>query len=234
MQVTSKVGEIGINKRGEKMTIVEYVSCTNIKARFDNGYITNRISYGNFKAGSVRSSSALPKGDKCRSTWLNMITRCRESWQKSNPTYIGCKCSDEWLVFGNLEKWYNENIYETDEPLQLDKDILYPNNKIYSADTCALVPRSINLIFTKRQASRKGVYPMGVIFNKKTGKYQAHCGVGTCTTKKLGLFNTTTEAFNAYKDFKEYSVKNLAYKYSESIPETVYKALLAYQVNIED
>lgn len=35
--------------------------------------------------------------------------------------------------------WTNK--YECDERLYIDKDILYPGNKVYSPDTCLLVPQ---------------------------------------------------------------------------------------------
>ena len=74
-------------------------------------------------------------------------------------------------------------------------------------------------------------------------------GVNWCKTKKafkaqvcknkgkqehLGLFNTEIEAFNAYKQAKEAFVKEQATKWKSQIGERVYKALMNYEVSIDD
>ena len=47
------------------------------------------------------------------------------------------------------------------EDKELDKDLLIYQNKIYSPETCVLVPTYINSFMTKRQNAR-GLYPLGV------------------------------------------------------------------------
>ena len=50
----------------------------------------------------------------------------------------------------------------------------------------------------------------------------------------LGLFNTEIEAFNAYKQAKESFIKEQAEKWKSQIDERVYKALMNYEVSIDD
>ena len=52
--------------------------------------------------------------------------------------------------------------------------------------------------------------------------------------KTLGYFNTIEEAFNAYKNFKEKYIKQVANEYKDYIPIELYNALLNYQVEITD
>ena len=50
--------------------------------------------------------------------------------------------------------WSDENKYKCGERLHIYKDILYPGNKIYSPDTCILVPQRINLLFMNKPNKR--------------------------------------------------------------------------------
>ena len=48
----------------------------------------------------------------------------------------------------------------------LEKDIIKPDNKVYSPDMCLFVPQEVNALFTLSCKSR-GEYPIGVSWNKK-------------------------------------------------------------------
>jgi len=52
--------------------------------------------------------------------------------------------------------------------------------------------------------------------------------------KHLGCFSTAKEAFLAYKNFKESYIKQVAEQYKSQIDPRAYKALLEYEVNIDD
>ena len=52
--------------------------------------------------------------------------------------------------------------------------------------------------------------------------------------KGLGYYDTPEDAFNAYKQFKEKYIKQVAYKYKDKIPDKLYKAMYEYKVEIED
>lgn len=75
--------------------------------------------------------------------------------------YIGCSVDEEWLNYDNFKKWWDENYYELpNEKTCIDKDLLIPKNKIYSKDTCVIVPNSINLAITltKNKNGYSGVF----------------------------------------------------------------------------
>ena len=82
-----------------------------------------------------------------------------------------CKVCDEWLTYSNFEKWFNKNYKEGQ---QLDKDILFEGNKLYSPETCCFVPSDINTMMITRQ-TKKSCLPTGVS-EVKSGKYQAVSG----------------------------------------------------------
>lgn len=165
--------------------------------------------------------------------WRDMLRRCFDMEYKENlPTYDTCTVCDEWLNFQNFAKWYYDNYYVIpDERIELDKDILIKGNKLYSKDTCVFVSHAINSLFTKRTNCR-GKYKIGVSF--VNGKYKASCHDGTKKRKNLGTFSTEHEAFLAFKEFKEKHIKEIAEKYKEYIPQKLYRALYAYEVQIND
>lgn len=77
--------------------------------------------------------------------WFSMFSRCyNEKYQEKQPTYIGCSVSEEFWNFQNFAEWYNEKKYVCNYPLELDKDLLYEGNKIYSPSRCCLLPKEIN------------------------------------------------------------------------------------------
>lgn len=100
-------------------------------------------------------------GDKCRiySKWYDMIKRVKsERYLEKYPSYEGCSVSDEWKRSSDFKRWMSSQIWEG---LELDKDILFPGNKVYSSKTCCFVPKYLNYLFLARDSCR-GEYPLGV------------------------------------------------------------------------
>ncbi|AFC21631.1 HNH endonuclease [Cronobacter phage vB_CsaM_GAP32] len=59
--------------------------------------------------------------------WVGMIKRCYSTrHQIANPSYIGTTVSDDWKLYSNFEKWYNENYIDG---FYLDKDIIGGSKK---------------------------------------------------------------------------------------------------------
>jgi hypothetical protein len=77
--------------------------------------------------------------------WAAMFERCYcQKYLKIRPTYIGCKVSDDWHNFQNFAEWWDTQYYESG--WHLDKDLLVSGNKIYSKDSCSLVPNEVNML----------------------------------------------------------------------------------------
>lgn len=160
--------------------------------------------------------------------WYNIIVRCKN---EKYPTYLKCDVCKEWEIFNNFKNWYINHYYEVEnEKMCVDKDILYKHNKTYSPQTCCIVPETLNMILTNRYRFR-GHLPVGVTF--KDGKYMSKCKIDS-KDKYIGLFDTSTEAFNAYKNVKEKHIKEMAEKFKSKIPINVYNALMNYTVEIND
>ena len=233
------------------MEVIDYNTVKNIIVKFEDGYITN-ASWGQFCEGNVRNPydksiygiGYLGKGNHKAyintkkatdqyKTWFSMMNRSYSSkYHEKQPTYKDVTVSEEWHNFQNFAKWYDENFYKTGEDrMCLDKDILIKGNKIYSPSTCLFVPQNINKLFTKRGRER-GELPIGVY--KRKGKYRADCSDGNGNKINIGEFNNYLEAFEAYKQYKETLIKQIAERYKDEIPEKLYKALITYEVEITD
>lgn len=138
--------------------------------------------------------------------WKNMLERCYDKKRHAkNPTYIGSTVSESWLTFSNFKKWMESQDYLGKE---LDKDIIVPNNKHYSPETCVFVTSEINLLLTDCGATR-GKYPIGVSFSKGNNKYVAQCSVNS-KHKNLGYYNTPEEASQVYNKFKVNHIRKVA------------------------
>lgn len=250
----SRVGETRVNNFGSKIIITKYRNARDIDIYFpEYEWTAEHKTYQDFKNGSAKcpyerrtygvgyigegqfSSRENGKKTKLYNTWTHMLTRCYDpKYHEKKPTYIGCSVCEEWHNFQNFAQWYEENYYEIPgQRMQLDKDILVKGNKVYGPDTCVFVPQNINSLFVKSDNIR-GDLPIGVCYNKQGKKYQAQCSTGTGKTKNLGLYNTPEEAFNAYKEFKEALINKIANNYIEDIPFELYRAMINYEVDIDD
>ena len=249
-----RTGEERVNKFGSLIKIKKYRNNKDIDVYFiEYDWTIKHISYDNFLKGRVKcpyerriyshgyigegpyNSKANGKTTRSYIVWHDMLNRCyNSSYQEKNPTYIDCTVCDEWLNYQNFAKWYEENYYEIENKrMHLDKDILVKGNKIYSPKTCIFAPIDINILFIKNDTIR-GDFPIGVYYNKLRKKYVSQCKIGANNIKFLGHYDTPEEAFQAYKQFKENYVKQIANQYKGCIPEKLYYAMYEYEVEIDD
>ena len=218
------------------------------KGKCKNPFFASVFGYGYLgidKKGSVPKMSEFKDGKWCSTweynKWNAMLQRCFDNKLKEKyPTYKDVTCCDRWLCFANFledfEILKQEHNWNVDEKLNLDKDILHKNNKVYSLENCILVPDYINFLFIKSDAKR-GDYPIGVSYRKDRKKYQALCHVNG-KLKGLGYYSTPLEAFNAYKIAKEQEIKRVAddcvSKGYITQDSRLYNAMINYQVKIDD
>ena len=251
---TDRTNEKRTNNQGLNMEIIEYKSCMECLILFEDGYKVIG-TYDSFKKGNVRNPnykkpyiktrtnlvygvgiSDLPSIDENGKTlnsyskWIRMIERCySEKYHQKYPNYIGCEVCDEWKLYSNFKKWYDDNFYEVDnEIMHLDKDILFKNNKVYSSNTCIFVPQKINCLFAYRKKTTKNI--RGV---ECTGiKYRVRVYDDKNNPINLGLYDTEEEAFNVYKTYKEEYIKKVADEYKDKIPKKLYEAMYLWTVEM--
>ena len=181
---------------------------------------------GEFKLRHMRSKT------KEYQAWSNMLARCySKNYKERNKSYLGCYVCDDWIYFQKFARWYKDN-YPTDgNSYQLDKDLIIPGNKIYSPDTCVFVSQSVNK-FTTDSAMTRGIYMIGVNFDKSRGKFLAKCkNPISRKTENLGRFLDQLDAHKAWRKRKS----ELAFELSKTQKNPkVSKALLNYKRDIDN
>lgn len=142
------------------------------------------------------------------STWEGMITRCYSiKFQERWPTYRGCSVSEEWLTFSVFKNWMETQDWEDK---QLDKDLLFEGNKVYSSETCVFVSGMVNT-FTLDCGTSRGEWPIGVTWDKRENKFVSRCrNPFTKKTEHLGYFSCEQEAHKAWLTRKLELAKELA------------------------
>jgi len=144
--------------------------------------------------------------------WTEMLKRCySDKFHSIRPTYIGCSVSKEWLTFSNFKKWMEKQDWKNKD---LDKDILFINNKVYSKNTCVFIKRELNNLLNTHEKD-KGKYPTGVSKNTLGNKFAAKIRIKG-KLKHLGSFNTIEEAFITYKKAKKVYILTTALIYKTS------------------
>lgn len=254
-QKDERIGEEKLNCQGCSMKIVEYNGYANIIVEFQDEYKTRiKSNYSTFTKGAIKNPY-YPSvfgvgiiGNKHKSringlytkeyrAWQNMLARC---FTETYETYDDVICCEEWLFFDNFYEWLHsqENFdkWYNGDKWAIDKDILVKGNKIYSSETCCLVPNSVNILFLTRKKSR-GDLPIGVHYKEYAKKYMAYCNNGKKGSHDyLGLYKTKEEAFLTYKNHKESKIKHIATEefFKGNITKKCYNAMLNYKVEITD
>ena len=96
------------------------------------------------------------------------------------------------------------------EDNQLDKDLLFEGNKVYSTETCVFVTQTVNS-FTTDRVNDRGEWPIGVYWNKGANKFKSQCrNPLTKKNEHLGLFTCEQEAHEAWIKRKLELAKELA------------------------
>ena len=249
------VGKVCKSLNSGDFKILKYNDARNVEIQFVNTGFETSVQLTNLRNGKVKdpySPSVFGVGvlgtkypskvngvqTKEYVLWCHMLTRCySDEFKKKQPTYEGCEVSDKFKSYEYFYEWCHSQIgFDNDgngNQFQLDKDLLVKGNKIYSESTCVFLPREINQLLTRREASR-GKHLIGVSWNKTNKAFRAMVNKNKGKREYLGLFNTEIEAFKAYKKAKESFVKEQANKWKSQIDPRAYNALMNYEVDIDD
>lgn len=255
-----RLGNKNLNNQGYCMKVIEYNNARDVVVEFQDQYKAQvHTDYRMFETGMVRNpyhphiydvgitgnKFYIFKNNKILkeyNTWRKVLERSFDQKTKEkHPTYKDVTCCDEWLLYENFYEWLHEQPnferWLNGDRWAIDKDILVKGNKVYSPNTCCLVPQRINSLFTKHDKNRNNL-PIGVDKISKD-KYRAQCGDFLSKNKKninLGYYSTPDEAFQAYKQYKENYIKQVAQEEYEkgNITKRCYEAMMNYEVEVTD
>lgn len=156
--------------------------------------------------GVAKKDIKTEKGDKCYTTWRDMLRRCYDKkYHIKKPTYKDIKVCKKWLTFSNFKKWFDKNyrfdLEEKGIKLQLDKDLLKENSKIYSPKTCVFIPDRVNSFIRDIQTRENNTSGYtGLSYDKKTSKWYVRItDFYTHKNISLGLFENKNMAVKAYE-----------------------------------
>lgn len=242
-EIIDRTGEIRKNNKGTDMRIMLYRSYNEIDVEFlDKFHYVTTTTYSNFKRGQVRNpyditvngvgyigdgeyktKKSPQRHTDAYNTWVTLLYRCY--CDETTVYYKESEVCQDWLCYQNFAKWYETNQYKVKGRLHLDKDILFPGNKMYATDKCLLVPQRINMLFVNQSNNR----------NLPNGIRKASKGfLAKYNNKELGIYNTVEEAYKVYSQKKKEEIVKIANEYKGVIPQKVYDALLKYEFDIHN
>lgn len=134
--------------------------------------------------------------------WHGILRRCySEKFHNYNPCYIGCEISKEWTKLSIFKMWMESQDWVNKE---LDKDLLFPGNKIYGSDKCIFIPHNINSFLTYG-TSKINKFPLGCHHKKSTNKFISRIEINN---KKiiLGSYSNPMDAHRAWQRQKIKSI----------------------------
>lgn len=155
-----------------------------------------------------------------------MLQRCYSpKSHEKNPNYKGCSVCKEWHTYSKFETWFLSQPNHARVGYELDKDLLANSktNKIYSPQTCCLLPKELNamIVFSSRDYAD---LPSGV-YKPDKGKYFISYG-------GKASFSDKEEAHKEYLRRRKQAINTTANRLFEGglIEERVYSALLNYKI----
>lgn len=242
------VGDVFTSKKGDKCRVVNYIASNKIEVEF-YGHKRSKAFYssGDLKRGNIKDPympricgvGYLGVGDikpwengkatEVYIVWSGMLKRCysQQSMIKAGlKSYIGCYVCDDWLCFAVFAKWYTEH-ESYGLGYEIDKDLMVRGNKVYSPETCCMLPSQLNTIISVKSGRNSSGY-VGV---SKTynGKYLACVSIDG-KERKLGVRNSAEEASKDYVKAKESRVKEKALEWRDKIGKREFDALMGWKV----
>lgn len=244
---------------GSLCTVVEYLDSRNVKVVFDGfecdgfdgvfvqksklieGNVKNRLRRSVYGVGFIGygeySSKKNKSIDPAYSSWKSMIKRCYDIKSNFYGIYggAGILVSESWHNFQNFAIWFYSQCPKPGVKYNIDKDVYSKIDKVYSEETCIIIPFSANQLFNT-QSSRRANLPIGVFEMGSVEKpYRAHLSI-MGLLHIIGTYPTVEEAFAAYKAQKERYIKSVASDlyYNGSINGKAFNSMINYEVNIDD
>lgn len=226
-------GDKFVTNQGYTVEVIEYLSEQEIYIKFEGKDFTLKTNATGLKRGGVENpyhksikgvaylgelSNKAPKYNVIRNRWMHMLRRVY-SEDLNFSSYADCKICEEWHNFSVFYEWVMGETGGKLKGLDLDKDVLSINGKIYSPSTCAFIPTSLNKRLTRLEVKSGGWYDA---FGKRWRT------VEKCleTNKDVYIKHTDKEAADKYYvEMKASRILRLAEDFKDQISEIVYQGM---------
>lgn len=209
-------------------------SCKNKLTSVNSSFRSEKLTYGKGVMDlDMNLFDDFSRYRKIKNLWIDMLERCYSN-REAFKSYRDCEVSESWYKCSNFFADIRdmENYQMLFDGWHLDKDFVSKSCRLYSKDTCCILPKEINMFIASSRAIR-GKYPIGVTFDKSRGKFTASASRNGKHVS-LGRYNSTVEAFEKYKSYKENELKVIADKYKSVLCSKSYNAVYNYKVEITD
>ncbi len=218
-------GTIFTNSTGDKYIVDEYNNKENVKVHFLDEH---QYSCNTFRSVIVTSGPKNPytpgkfggyvgdgqygrKNDPVvYNVWNHMLARIYDSksgFYSNVYSYKSDTICGEWYNFQIFAQWYYDYLSKLNSGFKyhLDKDIYQwgLKSKVYSPDTCCLLPDHLNLGLSVYENPRTNL-PTGVVL--QGGRFYPNIK----SSKKSGGFDSPDEAFEIYRSEKLKAIKEQA------------------------
>ena len=150
--------------------------------------------------------------------WNGMFSRISKQSAYSDVTVC-----EEWQDVNNYIEWFKDNWIDYDGRVDVDKDLIGKNSKIYSPETCCIIPHEINIgIRIVNKAESGGI----LSWDKKRQAYKVRMKVHTrhINTQRKKY----KDALDLYFEKKDEFVKAMAEDFKDVIDKRAYNALMKY------
>lgn len=150
--------------------------------------------------------------------WRGMMTRnYYHDYENKFSSYKDYYVSDEWHNLQTFSDWYYEQV-GWDKGFELDKDLLSEGGKVYSPETCCLIPREINTAIVSLTNS-----------DRIMGYHERRNGLFEVLVKgSYKSFKTKEDAVNYYLSLKKKIVEDLVLKWEGKVDNKVIEKLKSW------
>lgn len=241
-----QAGQVFETNEGGSCTVLVYKNASHVEIRFNDSYgLLATVRTGDLRKGKVKNpyhpsvhgvgfiaTGLFKRSIEGRLTreykiWSGMIRRCYWDGAKQKfPAYVDCTVHKDWHNFQNFAEWITSQDHYGSN-YELDKDLLTKGNKVYSSETCCLVPFYVNLLIHTSQRKTSDL-PVGVRLSKG-GRFSAYM-TKDGKIHSLGTYDTANQASKVYVEHKESYVKKKAIEWKSEITPRVFDALMNWTV----
>lgn len=187
-----------------------------------------RIKKKEAKNPGIYEPGKYDSSDIAYSRWRAMMNRCyNPKFWEALPNYEGCTVCDEWLYFQTYAEWFHTTCPGEPSMYDIDKDLIYPYNKIYSPETCEFLPHSINVLIKNNSENNK-YGCIGVTWDTQKKKFRVRL---KSQGKQFngGYYTDLKNAQEAYIKLKKEKIREMALQYQNQLNPRAFEALMIYE-----